>query len=414
MNTLPHFQNSYYPNLNSTDPSISDEQMISWLTSLYNASNLTNEQGAEQRAGDLRKAATTYDKWKQGLAESENLAKQQTLARLQEQGYDISSPDIQNWLNEYITNQARTVHDPGTPYSTEYMKVGKNRLGKALASSVGKGLTAGMSQGNAGQAFKDSFNPNNIYKPTSFSGADTFSQLPDTATLYNPDALATSIAQRYQAKAQAPNQAQALEAQNAYKQVASQYDPYKAFTDYSSLDPTASNVLNTGFNDALQQLTRKKELGVLTQTGYDRALSELNNQKSVGSTKLLDLVNGAQASNRTSLSDALAAMKTAADTAATTNTPFNADSWNQRIQDTIAKGKNTVEGSILGASNPSDYFNWQKAMQIGGGVQGGVNPLSQLAKSGSNINGPTLSNSFATQKARTATQRTLGSGSGWF
>lgn len=386
--------------------------MASYTPLEYVLSDWQKTQQAAAPKTDYRqlydKLDSQYDAWKSGLTSASDRARTQVGELLGEQGY---TPDqYGNYVNQYIDNILAGVTDPGDP-STKlqyrlkdaYSALTPDQLMPKLFKE-GAALPEGSLWTETGSKY---YRP--AYMKTYKSlDADKYAALPSTNSLFNADSLASTIANRIANKqAHAPDPVTGQTQQqsvtdytgkvNALKQ---QYDPYSMFGTVDSNNDVIQNILGTGYNDASTLVNNAFKRGVLTDTGLSRAMSELSGQRAAGAQSLTQNANDIYSKNRQTISDLLGKADTSLDAFKTSNTPFNFDSISKQIGDTATNLQSGFEGSLRNSATGQQFFDASKAINLGGGAQGGVNPITRQTDS--------LATAIASMNKKNAQPRTLG------
>lgn len=147
----------------------------------------------------------------------------------------------------------------------------------------------------------------------------------------------------------------------------------------ASIDPYVASILNMQQGTAQQQLDFNRKRGLLNDTGYSAAQSELNNQAGAGRSTLSDIANSVLGKQRQGLNDIRGA---AGDAASSYN--YGADAPDisglyTQATDLASRDLSNLEGSIRGAVGNTNFFDIPTALQKGGTMQGPINLTTNTA-----------------------------------
>jgi hypothetical protein len=144
--------------------------------------------------------------------------------------------------------------------------------------------------------------------------------------------------------------------------------------------PTMNNILDTQYGDASGAITRARDRGTLNETGYNRAISDLDTQRSSGYSRLDDVRSGILEGYRTDLRGQADQSRDRLNTYTLGNT-FDPAAIQTNINDYYANQAGGFEGDFRNAFGGDQLFDWNKHIQQGGVSQG---------VTGSNLNAPTF------------------------
>lgn len=309
-------------------------------------------------------AVTAYPDWQRRIGENKTRAIRDIGSRLQEAGY--APEQYQQYMDQYIGDTMSNVSDPGAPTAP------KNKKGKL--------------------------------RPGKFMDVDKYANLADPSAMFNSDAAIQDIMNRIEGKKQAGFRAEADTMQGQFDTARGQFDPYKLFADTAD-DQYINQMLDQSYNDALQWITRASARGQLTDLGKQRAMSELGNQRTAANTRLQTIGGDILNTNRMELSDLMSNIGDQITNFRNTGQKFDLTSALSNLQNRSNTLTSNLQGSLLNAVDTNSLFTPQKAINRGGGAQGGINPAFAT---GDNINS-SLSGALADANKRRAQTRQLGS-----
>lgn len=140
----------------------------------------------------------------------------------------------------------------------------------------------------------------------------------------------------------------------------------------TSDDAILDSILGSQYSEALDTLTRQRDRGLLSGTGFDSALAKLNEQKTAGMSRLQDLGGGVLNRYRESLRGigneayGRAGAYELGDT-------FDTGQYTGRFNDTLGEQRGRLEGDIRGALGGEQLFNIDDLITRAGIGQGLTN-----------------------------------------
>lgn len=163
---------------------------------------------------------------------------------------------------------------------------------------------------------------------------------------------------------------------------------YNLFSDASD-DSILESILGQGRSDALAQIDAAKARGQLNDVGYNRALTQLDNQGQAGMADLQDLGMGVLSGYRDQLSalrgDWLDRIGTA-----DFSDPMNFDMFNNRLNQTVSDLTGRMQGDIFRATQGQSFFDPSTIISGSGAVQGFYNPTGTAQKKSGGATNPLL------------------------
>jgi hypothetical protein len=147
---------------------------------------------------------------------------------------------------------------------------------------------------------------------------------------------------------------------------------YDLFADTAD-DAVLASILDSQKSDAMQRIDAQLARGQLNETGYDRALSELNNVYTTSMADLQNIGGGVLSGYRDDLRSARDSeldkigMLTLGDS-------YNFDGFDTRMQDRTNTMMSSLEGDIRAAIGDQMFIDPDALIAKGGSHQGFVNP----------------------------------------
>ena len=126
----------------------------------------------------------------------------------------------------------------------------------------------------------------------------------------------------------------------------------------NELNDMTNNFLSTNYNNALEQLDRAKQRGLLNTTGYNNAFNNLNNQLSAAKTTVGDLGKGILDDYKADLTNkAQGYMTDLSNYDLNKFNSINSDKWNEDFNNLYNQQKEGLESRFNQATNGLNLFD---------------------------------------------------------
>ena len=126
----------------------------------------------------------------------------------------------------------------------------------------------------------------------------------------------------------------------------------------NELDQNASDFINNQYNDQLLQLDRAKGRGILNESGYNRALDNLNNQKIAANTTLNNINQGIFDDYKADLTNkAQGFMTDLSNYSLDKFNTVNTNNWQQDLDNLYNRQQNNLQSNFNNATNGLNLFD---------------------------------------------------------
>lgn len=149
---------------------------------------------------------------------------------------------------------------------------------------------------------------------------------------------------------------------------------YDTFADTAD-DDILSAILGQGRQDALATIDAAKARGQLSDVGYGRAMTGLEQQAQSGMADLQDLGLGVLSGYRKDL-DALRTGELDTIGSADFSNPLDFGGYQNRVNDTVNSLKGRLSGDLYRATGDQSFFDPSKLISTSGAIQGYYNPTT--------------------------------------
>jgi len=174
-------------------------------------------------------------------------------------------------------------------------------------------------------------------------------------------------------------------------------------------DSILESILGSQYGDVMSQIDASRARGTLNDTGYNKALQKLNQQKLSGRSQIEDLGRGVLSGYRSQL-DTLAGNERNKIGAADFNRGYDVNSAQGRLSSLRDSLSGRMEGDIYRATDGQSFFDPSSILSYGATQQGFFNPSKQAGVGGDNP----LLNAFTDQKKPSSNPLDTGLGNGAF
>jgi hypothetical protein len=155
----------------------------------------------------------------------------------------------------------------------------------------------------------------------------------------------------------------------------SQFDPNYAnsLIPDSTLDPAVSSIVSSQFDPLSSQLVNAQKRGTLTDTGYNAALSALNQKRTAATSQVSDLGRTILGTDRSGINDLITGAKNTAAGLSLGQT-FDPSSYDTQAKGRAASDLANFGGALTNAVGGTQYASLSDLLNTGGSVQGANNP----------------------------------------
>lgn len=140
-------------------------------------------------------------------------------------------------------------------------------------------------------------------------------------------------------------------------------------------DATWEQTVQDQFNNAMDNLTRARSRGTLTDAGFNAATQQLNTSRGAARAKAADLGQSVIASERGQLSNLAKEARDAASSYTLGGPAFDISPFSSRLATAKASAQSTLPGRVADAVGGTQFFDIGELISQGGNVQGAQNAL---------------------------------------
>lgn len=158
-------------------------------------------------------------------------------------------------------------------------------------------------------------------------------------------------------------------------QLNNQFDPNYAqnLIPDSTLDQYVPSIVNQQFDPLSSQLTNAQKRGTLTDTGYNAALSALNQKRGAATSQVSDLGRTILGTDRSGINDLISGAKTTA-AGLSLGQQFDPTSYDTQAKTLASSDLSNFGGALTNAVGDTKFATLTDLLNAGGAVQGASNP----------------------------------------